>query len=343
MAILEKLLSGELLTHAQWRSIIEDEEAFPSDMLGSLAASVRDSIYGRRIYIRGLIEFTSYCRNDCYYCGIRRSNGRAERYRMSPSEIVDTCCGGYSRGFRTFVLQGGEDMHWSDDILVPMVRRIKESCPDAAVTLSVGERDDESYRRLREAGVDRYLLRHETADSEHYGFLHPSSMSLDNRTRCLRTLRRLGYQTGAGMMIGSPHSSADTLASDMVFLQSLSPEMVGMGPFIPHRDTPFRGERPGSVALTLRMISLVRLALPHALIPATTALATASKDGHILGFNAGANVVMPNITPIIERSKYSLYDGKKISGDEDGDDLSGLFESFRAAGYEAVMDRGDFI
>ena len=343
MKEIERLASGERLSLEEWRAIIADEESYPTAVLGEMAVSVRDAIYGRRVFIRGLIEFTSYCRNDCYYCGIRRSNGRAERYRMTPEAILDTCALGYARGFRTFVLQGGEDPYWSDDILSPLIMMIKESCPEAAVTLSLGERSDESYQRLREAGADRYLLRHETADSVHYGRLHPSSMSLDNRKRCLRTLKRLGYQTGAGMMIGSPFSSVDTLAADMAFLQELSPEMVGMGPFIPHHDTPFRDERRGSVALTLRMISLVRLALPHALIPATTALATASEDGHILGFNAGANVVMPNITPEREREKYSLYDGKKISGDEDGSDLCHLFEGFRIAGYEASMERGDYL
>ena len=343
MKEVERLASGERLSLEEWRAIIADEESYPTAVLGEMAVSVRDAIYGRRVFLRGLIEFTSYCRNDCYYCGIRRSNGRAERYRMTPEAILDTCALGYARGFRTFVLQGGEDPYWSDDILVPLIMRIKESCPEAAVTLSLGERSEKSYRRLREAGADRYLLRHETADSVHYGRLHPSSMSLDNRKRCLRTLKRLGYQTGAGMMIGSPFSSVDTLAADMAFLQELSPEMVGMGPFIPHHDTPFRDERRGSVALTLRMISLVRLALPHALIPATTALATASEDGHILGFNAGANVVMPNITPEREREKYSLYDGKKITGDEDGSDLCPLFEGFRIAGYEASMERGDYL
>ncbi len=343
MGVIERLAAGERLSLGEWRSLIADEETYPSSRLGELAVSVRDSIYGRRVFIRGLVEFTSYCRNDCYYCGIRRSNGKAARYRMTPESILETCVRGYACGFRTFVLQGGEDLFWSDDILVPLIRNIKESCPGAAVTLSLGERSDESYGRLRDAGADRYLLRHETADSAHYGRLHPSSMSLDGRKRCLWTLKRLGYQTGAGMMIGSPYSSVDTLAADMAFLQELSPEMVGMGPFIPHHDTPFRNEKRGSVALTLRMISLVRLALPHALIPATTALATASDDGHIQGFNAGANVVMPNITPQQEREKYSLYDGKKISGEEDGSDLSVIFDSFRKAGYEASMERGDYL
>ena len=297
MKEIERLASGERLSLEEWRALIADEESYPTAVLGEMAVSVRDAIYGRRVFIRGLIEFTSYCRNDCYYCGIRRSNGRAARYRMTPEAILDTCALGYARGFRTFVLQGGEDPYWSDDILSPLIMRIKESCPEAAVTLSLGERSDESYRRLREAGADRYLLRHETADSVHYGRLHPSSMSLDNRKRCLRTLKRLGYQTGAGMMIGSPFSSVDTLAADMAFLQELSPEMVGMGPL----------------------------------------------DGHILGFNAGANVVMPNITPEREREKYSLYDGKKITGDEDGSDLCPLFEGFRIAGYEASMERGDYL
>ena len=341
MKEIERLASGERLSLEEWRAIIADEESYPTAVLGEMAVSVRDAIYGRRVFIRGLIEFTSYCRNDCYYCGIRRSNGRAERYRMTPEAILDTCALGYARGFRTFVLQGGEDPYWTDDILSPLIMRIKESCPEAAVTLSLGERSDESYQRLREAGADRYLLRHETADSVHYGRLHPSSMSLDNRKRCLRTLKRLGYQTGAGMMIGSPFSSVDTLAADMAFLQELSPEMVGMGPFIPHHDTPFRDERRGSVALTLRMISLVRLALPHALIPATTALGTIAEDGREKGILAGANVVMPNLSPPHVRENYLLYDNKLCTGSEAAESLQSLEQRMEAIGYRIAVSRGD--
>ena len=343
MDLIRRVLDGASLSKTEWLSLICDEETYPDIALHELASSIRDKVYGRSVFLRALVEFTSYCRNDCYYCGLRRSNGLAERYRLTPDEILSACSDGYAAGFRTFVLQGGEDAYWRDDRLVPIVRMIKQSCPEAAITLSVGERSRESYRALREAGADRYLLRHETADSVHYSLLHPADMSFGNRIGCLRTLKELGYQTGAGMMIGSPHSSAETLASDMVFLQSLKPEMVGIGPFIPHRDTPFGSERMGSVELTLRIISLVRIALPSALIPSTTALATASSDGQIAGLDAGSNVIMPNITPVRERKKYLLYDGKKITGEEDGYNLAGIMERLSLAGYEGTLERGDFI
>ena len=339
----EKLLSGERLTEDEWVLAIECRDRSFDDLIRERASSIRDSIYGRKVYCRGLIEFTSYCRNDCLYCGLRRSSADALRYRLSPGVILDTVDHGYDAGFRTFVLQGGEDRYFDDERLSLIVRSIKEMHPDVAVTLSVGERSTESYRRLKEAGADRYLLRHETADSEHYSHLHPADMSQENRIRCLHDLKRLGYQTGAGMMVGSPGSSSRTLARDMVFLTDLRPEMVGIGPFIPHSSTPFRNEKRGSVELTLRMLSLVRIALPHAMIPSTTALATASSDGQLQGILHGANVIMPDITPQEERGKYMIYDGKKITDEEAGENLERIAESMRSIGYELSMERGDYI
>ena len=340
-SLLSRAMEGEPLSEEEWLSLISDESSWPDGMLREAASGIRDRIYGRKVFLRGLIEFTSICRNDCYYCGLRRSNGRAGRYRFSADDILRIAGHGYELGFRTFVLQGGEDPFWTDDRLASLVRKLRDRFPDAALTLSIGERSDESYRILRESGADRYLLRHETADREHYSKLHPSSMSYDNRMGCLRTLKRLGYQTGAGMMVGSPHSSPETLASDLAFLSRLKPEMVGIGPFIPHRDTPFGNERMGSVPLTLRMISLVRIALPYALIPSTTALATASADGQIMGLDAGANVIMPNITPSEERRKYLLYDSKKITDEEDGENLYAILRGLSEAGYEGSLERGD--
>ncbi len=339
----EKLLSGERLTEDEWVLAIECRDRSFDDLIRERASSIRDSIYGRKVYCRGLIEFTSYCRNDCLYCGLRRSSADALRYRLSPRVILDTVDHGYDAGFRTFVLQGGEDRYFDDERLSLIVRSIKEMHPDVAVTLSVGERSTESYRRLKEAGADRYLLRHETADSEHYSHLHPADMSQENRIMCLHDLKELGYQTGAGMMVGSPGSSSRTLAKDMVFLTDLRPEMVGIGPFIPHSSTPFRNEKRGSVELTLRMLSLVRIALPHAMIPSTTALATASSDGQLQGILHGANVIMPDITPQEERGKYMIYDGKKITDEEAGENLERIAESMRSIGYELSMERGDYI
>lgn len=343
MNIIERISSGKTLSVEEWIQAIDYNDPGYAEELKAAASVTRDRIYGRKVFARGLIEFTSYCRNDCYYCGLRRSNRDALRYRLSYDCIMDTADAGYMAGFRTFVLQGGEDSYFNDERLIMIVRGIKERCPDAAVTLSVGERSFESYKALKEAGADRYLLRHETADSIHYRKLHPDDMSQENRIRCLHDLKRLGYQTGAGMMVGSPGSSSRTLAEDMVFLSSLKPEMVGIGPFIPHSATSFRNEERGSVDLTLRMVALVRLALPHAMIPSTTALATASADGQLQGILHGANVIMPDITPPAERGKYMIYDGKKITGDEAGENLRQIAESMGSIGYELSMERGDYI
>ena len=343
MDIIERIASGKALSVEEWIQAIGCYDPGYAEELKAAASDTRDRIYGKKVFARGLIEFTSYCRNDCYYCGLRRSNKNALRYRLSYDCIMDTAEAGYRAGFRTFVLQGGEDSYFTDERLIMIVRGIKERYPDAAVTLSVGERSFESYKALKEAGADRYLLRHETADDVHYRKLHPDDMSQENRIRCLYDLKELGYQTGAGMMVGSPGSSSRTLAEDMVFLSSLKPEMVGIGPFIPHSATPFRDEKRGSVDLTLRMVSLVRLALPHAMIPSTTALATASSDGQLQGILHGANVIMPDITPPAERGKYMIYDGKKITGDEAGENLRQIAESMESIGYELSMGRGDYI
>lgn len=340
MSALSKLLEGKPLGKEEWLSLITDTKH--AEEIREEACRKRDEIYGRKIFARGLIEFTSFCRNDCYYCGIRCSNRNAGRYRLSSGTIFETVQKGYEAGFRTFVLQGGEDPYFTDDRLIEIVSGIKASFPDSAATLSVGERSYESYEALRKAGADRYLLRHETADESHYMKLHPAYMSFSNRVRCLHDLKKLGYQTGAGMMIGSPYSSYETLAEDMVFLSELKPEMVGIGPFIPHKDTPFRDNERGSVELTLHMLSLVRLMNPHVLLPSTTALGTADNLGHIKGFEAGANVIMPNLTPSGEREKYLLYDGKKITEEEAGENIEMLRRELLEHGYELSLERGDY-
>ena len=340
MSIIDRIINGEKLSAEEWMEAIEYTDG---EVIRAAASSVRDRIYGKKVFARGLIEFTSYCRNDCFYCGLRKSNREALRYRLSSDSIMESVDLGYEAGFRTFVLQGGEDNYFSDERLIGIIKEIKSIYPDVAVTLSVGERSYESYKALREAGADRYLLRHETADSAHYRVLHPDSMSQENRIECLHNLKKLGYQTGAGMMVGSPGSSIRTLAEDMVFMKELNPEMVGIGPFIPHSSTPFKDEKRGSVELTLRMVALVRLMLPHAMIPATTALATASDDGQLQGILHGANVIMPDITPTEERAKYMIYDGKKITGDEAGENLEKIARRIETIGYTLSMERGDYI
>ena len=299
--------------------------------------------YGNRVYIRGLIEFTNYCKINCYYCGIRRDNRNVNRYRLHADEILSCCREGYALGYRTFVLQGGEDPYYTDERMCALIRQIKAQHPDCAITLSIGEKEKETYQKFREAGADRYLLRHETADETHYRSLHPPEMLLSHRKQCLYDLKELGYQVGAGCMVGSPGQTLANLADDLRFMADLQPEMVGIGPFIPHHDTCFRAEKAGSVERTLYLLSIIRILLPKVLLPATTALGTADEDGHVKGFNAGANVVMPNLTPLSVRSKYLLYDNKKITGDEDAANLGRLREHCRAAGYELSMERGDFI
>ena len=297
--------------------------------------------FGRAIYLRGLIEFTNYCRNDCCYCGIRRSNRNCERYRLSEEQILACCGQGYALGFRTFVLQGGEDMAYSDADICRVVAGIKERWPDCAVTLSIGERPKKSYRAWFDAGADRYLLRHETADPAHYARLHPPELSLKNRMRCLYDLREIGYQVGAGMMLGAPYQTTDNLVTDLRFLQELQPDMIGVGPFIPHRDTPFRDEPAGTLAQTLRMLGVLRLMFPEVLLPATTALGTIDPRGREKGILAGANVVMPNLSPADVRGKYLLYDGKICTGDEAAECRACLDGRIRAIGYEPVVSRGD--
>ncbi len=339
--LIDELEAGHTLTETQWIRLIEGQTEDVQAYAASKAVAVRERIYGRAVYTRGLIEFSNYCRNDCYYCGIRLSNRGAERYRLSEDEILDCAASGYELGFRTFVLQSGEDMYFTDDRMEHIIRRIKEDFNDCAVTLSIGERSRESYLRFREAGADRYLLRHETADESHYGTLHPKEMSYEHRMYCLKTLKETGYQVGCGFMVGSPGQSAATLAKDMKFIEELQPDMVGIGPFIPHHGTPFSGEPQGSVSQTLYLLSLLRLLKPNLLLPATTALGTIDPRGREKGILSGANVVMPNLSPTTVRKKYELYDNKICTGDEAAECRGCLEMRMKSIGYFTVTDRGD--
>lgn len=297
--------------------------------------------YGDDVYIRGLIEVSNYCKNNCLYCGIRNANTNASRYRLSREEILGCCARGHELGFRTFVLQGGEDEELNDSFVCDLVYTIKNLYPDSAVTLSLGERSYDSYKAMYDAGADRYLLRHETADSEHYARLHPRSMRLETRKQCLYDLKEIGYQVGSGFMVGSPYQSYENLVEDLFFLKELSPHMIGIGPFISHKDTPFRNEKNGTLYMTLKLLAILRLMFPKALIPATTALGTIAPDGRERGLKAGANVVMPNLSPSDTRDKYALYDNKLHSGSEAAENLARLEETIRLAGYRAEMGRGD--
>ena len=342
-ALIERLDRLHALSEAEYAGLVEGRDEEAAALLARKAVTARRAFYGDVVYTRGLIEISNICRNDCLYCGIRRSNGNLERYRLTPDTILACADEGYALGFRTFVLQGGEDAFYTDAVLCGIVSRIKRHHPDCAVTLSMGERSRDSYRRLFEAGADRYLLRHETADPAHYALLHPKEMSWDNRMRCLRDLREIGYQVGCGFMVGSPGQTPAALAKDLKFIEGFKPEMCGIGPFIPHHDTPFRDHSAGTLEETLFLLSIIRLIHPPVLLPATTALGTIHPRGRELGIQAGANVVMPNLSPVSVRDKYALYDDKICTGDESAQCRDCLDRRMRSIGCRLAVDRGDFI
>ena len=340
-SLIDKLAAEQSLDLSEYEYLIENHSDADRLYAAELADKARREFYGNTVYIRGLIEISNICRNNCYYCGIRGGNSKCERYRLTPEEILSCCDEGYALGFRTFVLQGGEDGYFTDEILVPLIEKIKENYPDCAVTLSLGERSFESYKKLRDAGADRYLLRHETADREHYGKLHPAEMSWENRMDCLKNLKKLGFQVGCGFMVGAPYGSAKTLSKDLKFIEEFRPEMCGIGPYLTHKDTPFRDKENGSLELTLFLLSLVRLIKPDLLLPATTALGTIKTGGREMGIRAGANVVMPNLSPKIHREKYLLYNNKIATGVEAAEGLENLKRTMAEIGYEVVISRGD--
>lgn len=311
------------------------------DKLKEEACRVRDEVYGRRVFMRGLIEISNHCKNNCLYCGIRR-DAKCRRYRLSKEQIMDCCRTGYGLGFRTFVMQGGEDAWFTDEVMCDIVETVKREFPDCAVTLSLGERGRDSFRRLRDAGADRYLLRHETADADHYRKLHPAEMTLEHRMQCLHDLRELGYQVGAGFMVGSPGQTVETLKKDLAFIEEFKPEMVGIGPFIPAAGTPFEGERAGSVEITLRLLAMIRVMHPHVLLPATSALGTMHPQGRERAIAAGANVVMPNLSPQDTRALYSIYNNKLSTGSEAAESAADIRLRMAAIGMEVPMDRGDY-
>lgn len=300
------------------------------------------SVFGNKIYIRGLIEFTNYCKNGCYYCGINRTNTNVDRYRLSLNEILQCCRQGNKLGFKTFVLQGGEDGYYSNNHIVDIIKAIKSEFPNHALTLSIGEHSYEAYKNFYYAGADRYLLRHETCTLEHYNKLHPEEMSLFNRLKCLKNLKDIGFQTGCGIMVGSPYQTIDNIIDDILYMYDLNPEMIGIGPFISHKDTIFKDMPNGSVEMTIKLLAIMRILLPKVLLPATTALGTLDKKGREKGILAGANVLMPNLSPIKDRKKYSLYDNKICTGEEAAESLNKLKKSISKIGYELVSERGDY-
>lgn len=340
--LIDKLYKNSILSAKEFDELLSQHDDEDSEYLFKLARNLMKKYYGKDVYIRGLIEFSNYCRNDCYYCGIRTSNKNVSRYRLTEEEILQCADEGYELGFRTFVLQGGEDMSFTTEKIAEIVRNIKNRHDDCAVTLSVGERDYDTYKYWFDAGADRYLLRHETATNEHYRKLHPENLSLENRKRCLFNLKDIGYQVGAGFMVGSPYQTTKNLVNDLLFLKELNPHMIGIGPYISQQDTPFADMENGTLEQTLFLLGILRVMFPNVLLPSTTALGTIAPNGRELGLRAGANVVMPNLSPVSVRKKYQLYDNKICTGEESAQCAGCLRRRIESVGYEMTVSRGDF-
>lgn len=342
LELIEKLEITHSLTLDEYEYLIANKTDEAAEILAEKARAVREEHYGKAVYIRGLIEIGNICKNDCLYCGIRRGNKNCDRYRLTETEILECADEGYTLGFRTFVMQGGEDGSFSDEFMCSVIKKLKAKYPDCAVTLSIGERSRESYEKLFAAGADRFLLRHETADKEHYEKLHPKELSFDNRMECLKNLKEIGFQTGCGFMVGSPFQTNHHIAKDLKFIEEFKPQMCGIGPFIPHKDTPFKDYPAGTAEMTCYLVSIIRLIHPKILLPATTALGTIMNGGREKGILSGANVVMPNLSPVSVRKKYMLYNGKISTGDEAAEAVNNLAKSMKKIGFEVVTDRGDF-
>ena len=340
--LIDRLAETHSLSVSEYQTLVLSETETLRTYAAQKADKIRRDIYGDSIYIRGLIEVSNVCRNDCYYCGIRASNRACDRYLLTDDQILSCCAEGYALGFRTFVMQGGEG-GLPVARVCSIVTVIKTRYPDCAVTLSLGEYQTGDYQRMYDAGADRYLLRHETADKTHYQQLHPQTLSFDNRMRCLYDLKRIGFQVGCGFMFGSPYQTPACLAKDLAFIEAFRPDMCGIGPFIPQKDTPFRDFPAGSAHQTAYLLSLIRLIQPNILLPATTALGTILASGQALGIQSGANVIMPNLSPLSEREKYALYDNKRSAGTESAQNLADLKASMQALGYRIVTARGDII
>ena len=339
--LIDKLEKVKGLTVDEYVSILDGFSPSSAEYIAEKADRARKEIYGNNVFIRGLIEISNICKNNCFYCGIRRDNANCQRYRLTKSEILDSCKSGYELGFRTFVLQGGEDGYFNDGLLCEIIKEIKVNVSDCAVTLSLGERSFESYKALYDAGADRYLLRHEAVSEDLYSALHPKEMLLSNRLECLNNLKKIGYQVGCGFMVGAPGQTNLHIAQDLKFIEEFKPDMCGIGPFIPHKDTIYNNEKSGTAEFTCYLLSIIRLVKPNILLPATTALGTVEKRGREKGILAGANVVMPNLSPREVRKKYDLYDNKISIGAESAENIKILKDKMNKIGFSVVIDRGD--
>ena len=339
--VISKLIDTHSLSVEEYESLLNNITDEEKEVLRQEAVKLAISVYGKKIFARGLIEFSNYCKNDCYYCGIRNGNKNCDRYRLTKEQIYDCCDMGYELGFRTFVLQSGEDLYFNDEMMVEIISHIRNKFPDCAITLSIGEKEKSTYQKYFDAGANRYLLRHETANKEHYEKIHPAAMSYEHRIKCLQDLKDIGFQVGAGFMVECPYQTNKDLAHDLKFIEEFKPEMCGIGPFIPHKDTIYKSEKAGTLSKTLLLLSIVRIIRPNVLLPATTALGTINPLGREKGVQHGANVVMPNLSPTEVRSKYLLYDNKICTGDEAAECKNCMSARMKSIGYELVIDRGD--
>lgn len=340
--LLKKLFDTKNLSRDEYVELLSSTDPEFDEVLMDLARSTATERFGRGVFVRGLVEISNICTNNCRYCGIRRENNGVKRYRLSAEEVLGVCQEGYQIGFRTFVLQGGEDPYWRGPHLVSLVREIRLRYPDCALTLSLGEMSRSEYQALYDAGANRFLLRHETHNPWHYGHLHPEEMKLIHRLGCLMDLKEIGFQAGTGIMVGSPGQTIEHMAEDLEFIARFQPQMIGVGPFLPHHDTPFRDEPAGDLMMTLRFVALCRLICPDANIPATTAVATLHPEGRIRAIMGGANVVMPNLSPTRGRALYTLYDNKVYSGSEAAEGVQLLQKDLDKIGYHIEWSRGDF-
>lgn len=338
--LIEKLYQTSVLEESELLYLLENYSKEAAKLLAQRANEVRLKNYGDKVYLRGLVEFTNYCHRHCKYCGIRSENKKVSRYRLLEGEIIDCINRGYELGYRTVVLQGGEDVYYTDDKLVALLERIKDKWPEIAITLSIGEKSYAAYKRYFEAGAERYLLRHETASDALYKSLHPH-MSYENRMRCLSDLKDIGYQVGTGFIVGLPGQTAAHLVQDLMFIKAFKPHMVGIGPFMPQKDTPLGTMPAGTADMTTYLISILRLLQGDLLLPATTSLGSIDPLGREKGLKAGANVVMPNLSPVEVREKYALYDGKVCTGDEAAQCRRCIEKRIEQAGYKVDMGRGD--
>jgi biotin synthase len=329
------------MTNFNKTDIIKWLKADDAAELFAMADDIRKRYFKDEVHIRGIIEFSNYCMKNCFYCGLRRDNKTIERYRISEDEIIDTALKAGELGYKTILLQSGEDGGYTIEGLCAIIKRIRSNL-DCAITLSLGEKSFDEYRSLRDAGADRYLLRFETSDRGLFNKLKPDS-SYENRLDCIKNLKKLGFQVGSGFMVGLPGQTYEILADDILLLRELDLDMIGIGPFLSHHNTPLGNSASGTLDLTLRALAIIRILMPDVHIPATTAMGTVEKGGREKALQCGANVIMPNVTPIKYRKYYEIYPNKICIDDAPSDCRACIEGMLKSLGRAAATNKGDSI